>query len=56
MNKKNININILLIIEKFIMSSLISIAIGVGVGLNYLLISKSRLIFIISEFVIGGVL
>ena len=36
------------------MTSLISIAIGIG--LNYLPISKSRLIFIISEFLIGGVI
>ena len=36
------------------MSALISIAIGVG--LNYLPISKSRLIFIVSEFLTGGVL
>lgn len=36
------------------MISLISIA--VGVGLNYLPISKSRLIFIVSEFLTGGVL
>ena len=36
------------------MTSLIGIAIGVG--LNYLPISKSRLIFIVSEFLAGGVL
>ena len=36
------------------MTSLISIAIGVG--LNYLPISKSRLILIISEFLTGGVI
>ena len=36
------------------MTSLISIAIGVG--LNYLSIFKSRLIFIISEFLTGGVI
>ena len=34
------------------MITLISIAIGVG--LHYLPISKSRLIFIISEFLAGG--
>lgn len=36
------------------MTSLISITIGVG--LNYLPISKSRLIFLVSEFLAGGVL
>ena len=36
------------------MISLISIA--VGVDLNYVPISKSRLIFIVSEFLTGGVL
>jgi len=36
------------------MTALISIA--VGVGLNYLPISKNRLIFIVSEFLTGGVL
>ena len=36
------------------MRSLISITIGVG--LNYLPICKSRLVFIISEFVTGGVI
>lgn len=36
------------------MISLISIA--VEVSLNYLPISKSRLIFIVSEFLTGGVL
>jgi hypothetical protein len=36
------------------MTSLISIAIGIG--LNYLPISRSRLIFIISEFLTGGVI
>lgn len=36
------------------MTLLISIAIGVG--LNYLPISKSRLIFVVSEFLAGGVL
>ena len=36
------------------MPSLIGIAIGIG--LNYLPISKSRLIFIISEFLTGGVI
>lgn len=35
------------------MTSLISIAIEVS--LNYLAISKSRLIFIVSEFLTGGV-
>ena len=32
------------------------ISIAVEVGLNYLPISKSRLIFIVSEFLTGGVL
>ena len=36
------------------MTLLINIAIGVG--LNYLPISKSRLVFIISEFLTGGVI
>lgn len=36
------------------MISLISIAIGIG--LNYIPISKNRLIFLISEFLSGGVL
>lgn len=36
------------------MTSLLSIA--VGIGLHYLPISKSRLIFIISEIATGGVL
>ena len=36
------------------MTSLISIVIGVG--LNYLPASKGRLIFIISEFLTGGVI
>jgi len=36
------------------MTSLISIV--VGVGLNYVPIFKSRLIFIVSEFLAGGVL
>ena len=36
-----------------IMSSLINIAIEIG--LNYILISKNYLIFIISEFLVGGV-
>ena len=35
------------------LKSLLSIAIGVG--LHYLPISKSRLIFLISEFLTGGV-
>ena len=35
------------------MTALISIAIGIG--LNYLPISKSRLIFIVSEFITGGI-
>lgn len=36
------------------MLSLVSIA--VGVGLNYLPIFKTRLIFIVTEFLTGGVL
>ena len=36
------------------MISLISIA--VGIGLHYLPVSKSRLVFIVSEFLTGGVL
>lgn len=36
------------------MSTLIGI--GIGIGLNYLPISKSRLIIILSEFLSGGVL
>ena len=36
------------------MTSLISIAIGVG--LNYLPVSKNRLIFIISKFLTGSIL
>ena len=35
------------------MTSLLSIAIGIG--LNYFPISKSRLIFILSEFITGGI-
>ena len=40
------------LLKKNIMTSLINI----GIGLIYLPISKSRLIFIISEFITGGVL
>ncbi len=36
------------------MTSLISVVIGVG--LNHLPISKSRLLFLVSEFLTGGVL